>query len=118
MTRAPTEFDIQRAVCINLDRFGVPGLVYWHTPNGGSRRDAFEGKRLRQIGLKAGIPDLFLLHGGRLYALEMKAPGGRLSPAQKDAAVALTDAGLTAWAVADSLAAALDQLRAWRLIQC
>lgn len=90
------EFDIQRALIIwldgNPDRDGVPrvqpalmpGVVYWHTPNGGERRDAFEGKRLKQMGVKAGIPDLLFFNACRLYSIELKEPGAkRISPKQR-----------------------------------
>jgi hypothetical protein len=67
------EFQVQRALILwltgNLDKSGTPrttpalapGVEFWHTPNGGERRDAFEGKRLREMGVQAGIPDLLFL---------------------------------------------------------
>ena len=115
-----TEFDIQRALCIWLDTPGVlrPSIVYWHTPNGGSRRDAFEGKRLKQIGLKAGIPDLLFLADGRLYGLEMKKPGGTLSDAQKEMHPRLLEAGMAACATVDNLTDARGVLRSWKLVNC
>lgn len=44
-------------------------------------------KRLQMEGVKAGVPDLLLLcpHGSfHGLALEMKIPGGRVSPAQQE----------------------------------
>lgn len=95
-----TEFDLQRAFCIwldgNPDRNGVPrvqpalapGVVYWHTPNGGERRDGFEGMRLNQIGLKAGVHDLLFLRRtrftegefGLLFGIEWKKPDAKRVP--------------------------------------
>lgn len=111
-----SEFDIQRAVCIWLDNGALfPDVVYWHTPNGGAR-DAREGKRFKEIGVKAGIPDLFFLRAGRLYGLELKAPGGSQSPAQVAMQPRLAAAGCN-YAVVDSLPDARTQLFAWGLIQ-
>ena len=128
MTRLQTEFEIQRALCLWLDgypdRNGVPtkapalrsGAVYWHTPNGGSRRDAFEGKRLKQIGLKAGIHDLLFLYQGRLYGLEMKALGETARPVQVAMHATMLTAGLAGSAIVDSLDAARAMLRTWALV--
>lgn len=118
----PTEFDLQRALVIwldgNPDRNGVPrkqpalapNVVYFHVPNGGSR-NAAEGKRLKESGVKAGVPDLIFLAHQRFYCLELKEPGGkgRLSPAQLAMHPRLIDAGVTAIATLDSLADA----KAW-----
>jgi len=88
----PSEFDIQRAFVIwfqgILRKDGtwspapakMPGVVGWHTPNGGAR-SGLEAKRFKEMGVLAGIPDYFMLWG-TLYALEFKKPGGRLSGAQ------------------------------------
>lgn len=40
-----------------LRTFGVPGLLWWHTPNGGYRHIAV-AKLLKSMGTKAGVPDL------------------------------------------------------------
>lgn len=67
--------------------------LYWHTPNGGARSKA-EGGILKALGTKPGIPDLFVAGEGRVIGLEIKAPKGRLSPAQKDTIGALAEAGI------------------------
>ena len=97
MPPALQEFDYQRAFVLqitgNPDRAGVPrapvllrpDVVFWHTPNGGERRDAFEGKRLRETGTLAGIPDLLFLRPttftegtfGLLFAMEWKKPDAK-----------------------------------------
>lgn len=94
------EFALQRAFCIfldgNPDKDGrprvqpalAPGVVYWHTPNGGERRDGFEGMRLNQIGLKKGIHDIFFLRPtqftegvfGLLFGIEWKKPDAKRTP--------------------------------------
>lgn len=122
MANNPTEFDLQRALVIfldgNPDRDGRPrvepalrpDVVYFHVPNGGNR-DAFEAKRLKQSGVKAGVPDLVFFAHQRFYCLELKEPGGkgRLSPAQVQMHERLRCAGVTAIATVDNLADA----KAW-----
>ena len=117
----PSEDDLQKALVIwldgNPDRDGVPrrtpalrpGVVYWHTPNGG-QRSAREGANFKKMGVKAGIHDLLFLWGG-LYGLELKEPGGngRLSRAQELMHPRLLAAGMIASAVIDNLAEA----KAW-----
>lgn len=122
----PSEFDLQRALVIwldgNPDKDGrprvtpalAPNVVYFHVPNGGDR-DPREGKRLKQSGVKAGVPDLIFLAHQRFYGLELKEPGGsqpperHLNPAQKIMHPRLIAAGVTALATLDNLAAA----KAW-----
>ena len=81
--RGHDEDAIQAAVCLHLSVRAVPGLVWWHTPNGGTR-GAAEAGRFKALGVKAGVPDLIAIHNGRVFGLELKAPGGRVSPAQYD----------------------------------
>lgn len=109
MARAITEFDLQRAFCIFLDKPGTlrPNVVYFHVPNGGSR-NAAEGARFKQIGVKAGIPDLVFFAYSRFYLMEWKVPNGRapetqLSPAQREMHPRLIAAGATNLIVVDNL---------------
>jgi hypothetical protein len=41
-------------------RFPIDGFLLIHVPNGGFRKNAFEGWRLKQQGVRAGVSDLFL----------------------------------------------------------
>ena len=52
-------------------------------PNGG-KRDVREASRMKQEGVVAGVPDLFvLLDGGRIIWIELKTrKGGRVSAVQ------------------------------------
>jgi hypothetical protein len=126
------EFDIQRAFTIfykgerwkkgpNKGQWKVwpaalPGVVAWHTPLGGTRRDAFEGARLNEIGLEAGIHDYLFLWGG-LYGLEFKKPGGTLSPSQIAMHPRLLAAGMVASETVDDLEAAKAFVRRHGLVQ-
>ena len=91
-----------------------PGVVSWHTPNGG-KRDSFEAKRFTELGVLAGIPDYFMLYGGTLFALEFKDDEGRLSRAQLDLHPRLIAAGAKV-ATVDNLADAKRQAISWGLV--
>lgn len=114
---------IQRAVFDHIRQRGVPGLVAWHTPNGaayGGKRNrkgiAIQGSIMAGLGVRAGVADVICVHRGKIYAMELKAPGGRASEAQLkflsdiDAAGAFT-------AMPGDLDAALATLEAWGLLR-
>lgn len=66
---------------------GTPSLFTepFHVPNGG-QRTALAGARMKELGVKPGVPDVlcpFASNGYIGLAIEFKAPGGRLSEAQK-----------------------------------
>ena len=57
-------------------RYPAIGDLLIHIPNGGSRKNAFEGWRMKQQGVRAGVSDLFLpVARGRYFGLwlEFKA---------------------------------------------
>lgn len=61
-------------------------LSLFHIPNGG-KRDAREGARFKRMGVKAGVPDLFLpVPRGKYHGLfiELKAEGGKVTEHQKE----------------------------------
>lgn len=61
--------------------------LMYHIPNGGSRSKA-EAGRFKAMGVKAGVPDIFLpcsrggYHG--LYVEMKRVKGGRVSPEQRE----------------------------------
>jgi hypothetical protein len=82
-----TEEQEQRALLqwIALHERQYPALrLFFHVANGGKRPKGEAGK-MRGLGQRAGVPDLFLLvprghfHG---LAIELKAPGGRATNGQ------------------------------------
>jgi hypothetical protein len=111
----PTEDAIQFAVIAILQRYARPGVVFWHTANEGAT-DAASGARLKRMGVKAGVPDIFVLIGGRLHGLELKTDRGGLSQDQRATHAELKAAGAVV-ATAHSIADARNQLIAWRAIQ-
>src|SRR5262245_4461114 len=105
---------LQKAVCEHLTIRSHHDLYWWHHPAGGYR-SPIEAAIFKSIGAKAGLPDLLLLRRGKLYGLELKPEGGRLSPAQTTAHALLRQAGGTIQ-TAVGLDAALQQLEAWGLL--
>jgi hypothetical protein len=92
MSRNRPEQQLQRAVLEHLAWRGVPGMFWFHVPNGGYRT-AVEAAIFKSLGLIPSVPYLLLVHGGRIYALELKAKGGRLSPTQLETQARMREAG-------------------------
>lgn len=109
------EQDIQRAVFRHIALRGVPNLFAFHPANGGFRRPV-EAKILQGQGVRSGVPDVILIHAGRTYGLEIKAKGGRATPAQLDALAAMQAAGATT-AITEGLDRTIEQLEQWRLLR-
>lgn len=87
---------------MSCSRFGIDEHMLFAIPNGG-KRDAITGKILKDEGVRAGIPDLFLavprMNGDPKHGLfiEMKKrKGGRVSQAQKEMIANLNDEGYAA----------------------
>lgn len=79
-TRQHPEDDLQRAV-FNYLGFRSD-LLAWHPWNGG-RRNPREAARMAGLGVVPGVPDVTIIgQGGQATLVELKAPRGRLSPAQ------------------------------------
>lgn len=78
--RGSPEATIQRAI---IDRLRWHGILCVHIPNEG-KRSAIAGRRLKADGMRPGWPDLACYQDARHALLEVKAPNGRLSPAQQE----------------------------------
>lgn len=74
----------------------LPALKWlYHVPNGG-KRDPVTGALLKKMGVKAGVPDLFLPEpAGKFHGLyiEMKCGNGRPSDEQRKWIAHLCEAG-------------------------
>lgn len=113
--RRHVEDSIQLAVAQHIRARGVPGLVAFHVPNGG-RRNAREAARLKGMGVLAGVSDWILVYGGKVFALELKAPGGRASESQM-AFIANMEAQGAFTCIAEGLDRAIATLESWCLLR-
>jgi hypothetical protein len=93
---------------------GAPGLLFLHPANGASR-DIREAVVLKRMGVLPGASDLILWHRGNSFSLELKAPGGRLSDAQRDFLARFNNAGGHS-ACAEGIDEALQILEGWQLL--
>lgn len=78
--RGRPEAGLQSAI---KNRLALHGIVCVAVPNEG-RRSAILGRAMKATGLLPGFPDLLVMQApGRIAFLEVKAPAGRVSEAQK-----------------------------------
>ena len=116
MTRRKNpEQQIHLAVAQHLRSRGIPGMVWWHTPNGGQRNKA-AGGLLKAMGMRAGVSDFIFVHANKIYALELKAEGGRATDAQMQFLADIDRAGART-AMPAGLDAALATLESWGLLR-
>jgi hypothetical protein len=113
--RKNPEQAIHRAVAQHLRTRAVPGLVWWHTPNGGSR-GKIEGAILKAMGVRAGVSDFIFVHDGKIFALELKAEGGRATVEQLKFLSDIDAAGAYT-ALPVGLDAALATIESWGLLK-
>jgi hypothetical protein len=121
-TKAATPYEEQDhmalAELLDLIKYNGRPLRWFHVPNGGSR-NAIEAAKLKKMGVKAGLPDIFILDPppkcpefkGAVIELKRK-DAGRVSPAQLDWNIYLLHSG---WLIkiANGLDAAIQQLKDW-----
>lgn len=75
------ETELQKAV-INFIRLALPGCVCFHVPNGGARSKR-EAAILKAMGILPGIPDVWVIYGGQVLTIELKAGKGKTTEAQR-----------------------------------
>lgn len=83
----------------------------WHTPNENAHKVQFR-RKLRDMGLLAGVGDLSFVWRGQYHEIEVKAPNGRPSRAQDQRYADLWKAGAR-YAVVRNLDDLHDTLREW-----
>jgi uncharacterized protein (UPF0335 family) len=109
-----SEREPQRAIVQHL-RLLAPNAIWWHTPNG-EHRSKRTGARLKALGVQPGVPDLcFVLGDGTVAFMELKRPGGRLSPEQRAFEERCTARGVPHCVIAD-LDSALAILLGWGVL--
>lgn len=81
--RRNDEYALHKAIVHYLHQV-MPWNLAFHPANG-ERRDMKTAVRLKAMGVRPGVPDLVIPYGaGRMLWLEIKAPGGRASKAQRE----------------------------------
>jgi hypothetical protein len=113
--RASPEAQIQRAVFQHLRARSAPGVFAFHPANGGYRKPV-EAAILKGLGVVPGVPDVFIVHNGRCFAMELKAEGGRATDKQLECIAALREAGAVT-CIAEGLDRALSCLESWGLLK-
>lgn len=79
--------EILHKVIVQYLQLGLPrGWIFWCTPNQRGTRKAWEVKLLSGLGVRAGIPDLFVAGEGKVIGMEIKAPVGTLKSGDKSKA--------------------------------
>ena len=111
MSRSYEESRIQRAIVAHYRKTYAGKIV--HVPNGG-KRGRLEAIRFKEEGVESGHPDLIIYNDGRVYLMEVKAPGGVYSDNQKAFIQHLRDDGFDVAGV-ESLDEAKRAFEAWGL---
>lgn len=87
------EETLQRAIVKHLELRLEPPWMFWATPNQRGTRSIVEAQILKTLGVRAGIPDIFVLGPGSvLIGLEVKAPPKRTKRGVSKAQPILNDA--------------------------
>ncbi len=109
------EDHIQCSLFLHLQARAAPDVFAFAVPNGGYRRPR-EAHILKATGVMAGVPDIIIIKGGKIYALELKTTTGELTAAQRDAIPKMQAAGATV-AVAYGIDEALATLEGWGILR-
>jgi len=112
---SPSEAQVHDGVVAHLRLRAKPDVLWLHVPNSG-KRNISEAIRFKRMGLLAGASDLLLWHQGNSFALELKAPGRRLSEAQLEFMARFNEAGGHS-ACAEGVDRALAVLESWGLLR-
>jgi hypothetical protein len=89
--RTAPEQRLQRAVADYLAWTLLPPTWFTAIPAGGGGE--LRGRILKGMGLRAGVPDILIVHEGRAHWVELKSARGSLSEAQRTTHSALTATG-------------------------
>ena len=91
---ANPERDLHNAMADFLDLKLLRSTATWTTiGHGGYKLNIGAARGLKRMGLKAGWPDIIVIHDGRPIFLELKAPGSYPTERQRNVHVALREAG-------------------------
>ena len=110
--RPPKELALHKYTAQLLRLKAATGVLFFHVPNG-EARSAATGAKLKAMGVRRGVADFSItLPGGRSAYLELKRPGGRASPEQKQFRADAEAAGAL-YAIAETPEQVQDILSGW-----
>jgi hypothetical protein len=124
------EATFQEQVAQMADRLIAPPAVWCAYPAGMIELSAAQAAKLIRAGLRRGWPDFLLIHAGRIYGMELKKIGGKLSKTrtvrfpsgaprilegQEDVFPRLERAGMQPIAICRTIDEVERQWRAWRI---
>lgn len=107
--RRHEESDLQCRLMSDLEWLLPQDAFAFAVPNGGSR-NIIEAVNLKRQGVKAGVPDIIIVHRGKALGLELKAKNGSLQESQKVTFPKMRAAGMRI-EVARSFGEAIDLIR-------
>jgi hypothetical protein len=113
--RRRPEDAIQRAIVQHYRQRAAPGVFMFAVPNGGARSPV-EAAIMKSTGTTAGVPDTIWIKNGQVFALEIKAEGGRPTEIQLATIAAMEAAGAYC-CIAEGLDRALAVLEGWQLLR-
>jgi hypothetical protein len=123
----PLEAETHAACAAALDKLLLPPAVWFTYPAGAVQLSPQQQARYSRLGLKRGLPDIFIVHDG-VFGIELKRRGGRLSRTtvvrtprgspreligQADMFPRLLAAGMKDIAICHSVDEVLSALRRW-----
>ena len=109
-----TESKIQRAIAGYLD-VALPADSFWTAINPIPGKSIVAAVTSKAMGLKAGVPDILILHNSVTLWIEIKKEGGYLSKTQKSLHVDIECAGGNVY-TARSIEDVQEILREWEII--
>ena len=117
--RTPKEFVTQCDLVRILRVARMPGWMFTHLPMG-EKRDPATARRLKDMGVTPGWPDLLFIGPGTVLFMELKREGldpeRELSDEQREMRRHIEDCGFT-YLLPDGLQAAVQALQHWGCIR-
>ena len=110
--RSRPEAALQRAVVAYL-AMALPDDAWFTAINPNPTKGVVAGAIAKSLGAKAGVPDILIIHKGRARWVELKAPKGRISEAQRDTIAELNIAGCPSPAICQSIGEVAMALAEW-----
>ena len=109
-----SESKIQRAIAAYLD-VALPAGSFWTAINPIPGKSIVAAVTSKAMGMKAGVPDILILHNGETLWIEIKREGGYLSKVQKAVHVNIEMAGGNVY-TARSIDDIQEILQQWEII--